>query len=111
VVSLLTREANSASLLCIDLYIYSLMTNPQESKSQLHPLGYESKFANVTSGHSYRYVDVHPPEGVKLLATALLLHGFPDSASVQLIACLSSHISLTNKYMVSQHTVMDGATK
>ncbi|CEL62396.1 hypothetical protein RSOLAG1IB_10437 [Rhizoctonia solani AG-1 IB] len=56
------------------------MTNPQESKSQLHPLGYESKFANVTSGHSYRYVDVHPPEGVKLLATALLLHGFPDSA-------------------------------
>ncbi|GAB1527950.1 hypothetical protein RhiTH_011139 [Rhizoctonia solani] len=51
------------------------------SKSQLHPLGYESKVAHLSTGHYYRYVDVHPPENVKTIATALLLHGFPDSAS------------------------------
>ncbi|KAG8745347.1 hypothetical protein FRC10_008206 [Ceratobasidium sp. 414] len=48
--------------------------------SQLHPLGYESKTANLSTGHHYRYVDIHPPQGVKTIATALLLHGFPDSA-------------------------------
>ncbi|KAG9120457.1 hypothetical protein FRC07_004044 [Ceratobasidium sp. 392] len=48
--------------------------------SQLHPLGYESKTANLSTGYHYRYVDVHPPQGVKTIATALLLHGFPDSA-------------------------------
>ncbi|CAE6398434.1 unnamed protein product [Rhizoctonia solani] len=50
------------------------------SKSQLHPLGYESKIAHLSTGHYYRYVDIHPPENVKTIATALLLHGFPDSA-------------------------------
>ncbi|CEL62395.1 Bifunctional epoxide hydrolase 2 OS=Sus scrofa GN=EPHX2 PE=2 SV=1 [Rhizoctonia solani AG-1 IB] len=50
------------------------------SRSQLHPLGYESKVAHLSTGHYYRYVDVDPPEGVKHIATALLLHGFPDSA-------------------------------
>ncbi|CAE6454382.1 unnamed protein product [Rhizoctonia solani] len=50
------------------------------SQSQLHPLGYESKVSHLSKGHYYRYVDVHPPEGVKNIATALLLHGFPDSA-------------------------------
>ncbi|KAG8714411.1 hypothetical protein FRC08_011947 [Ceratobasidium sp. 394] len=48
--------------------------------SQLHPLGYESKTANLSTGRHYRYVDVHPPQGVKTIVTALLLHGFPDSA-------------------------------
>jgi hypothetical protein len=53
---------------------------PTMSRSQLHPLGYESKVAHLSTGHYYRYVDVDPPEGVKHIATALLLHGFPDSA-------------------------------
>ncbi|KAG9126598.1 hypothetical protein FRC07_002840 [Ceratobasidium sp. 392] len=48
--------------------------------SQLHPLGYESKIAHLPTGHFYRYVDVHPPQGTKTIVTALLLHGFPDSA-------------------------------
>ncbi|KAG8770296.1 hypothetical protein FRC12_004374 [Ceratobasidium sp. 428] len=48
--------------------------------SQLHPLGYESKTAHLSTGHFYRYVDVHPPQGVETIVTALLLHGFPDSA-------------------------------
>ncbi|KAG8705664.1 hypothetical protein FRC09_002821 [Ceratobasidium sp. 395] len=48
--------------------------------SQLHLLGYESKTAQLPTGHSYRYVDIHPPQGVKTIVTALLLHGFPDSA-------------------------------
>ncbi|QRV94621.1 alpha/beta hydrolase family protein [Ceratobasidium sp. AG-Ba] len=48
--------------------------------SQPHPLGYESKIANLPTGRHYRYVDIHPPEGVKTIATALLFHGFPDSA-------------------------------
>ncbi|KAF8685518.1 Ndr family [Rhizoctonia solani] len=51
------------------------------SKSQLHPLGYESKIAHLSTGHYYRYADIHPPENVKTIATALLLHGFPDSAA------------------------------
>ncbi|QRV75957.1 alpha/beta hydrolase family protein [Ceratobasidium sp. AG-Ba] len=46
----------------------------------LHPLGFESRMAELPTGHRYRYVDIHPPEGVKTIATALLLHGFPDSA-------------------------------
>ncbi|KAH7336917.1 Alpha/Beta hydrolase protein [Rhizoctonia solani] len=50
------------------------------STSQVHPLGYESKIAHLSTGHYYRYVDIHPPEGVKPIVTALLLHGFPDSA-------------------------------
>lgn len=50
------------------------------STSQAHPLGYESKTAKLSSGHHYRYVDVHPPQGAKTIVTALLLHGFPDSA-------------------------------
>ncbi|KAG9100702.1 hypothetical protein FRC06_003839 [Ceratobasidium sp. 370] len=50
------------------------------AKGWLHPLGYESKTANLSTGHHYRYVDVHPPQGVKTIVTALLLHGFPDSA-------------------------------
>ncbi|CAE6381731.1 unnamed protein product [Rhizoctonia solani] len=50
------------------------------STSQLHPLGYESKIAHLSTGHYYRYVDIHPPEGVKTIVTALLIHGFPDSA-------------------------------
>lgn len=50
------------------------------STTQVHPLGYESKVAKVSSGHYYRYVDVHPPQGVKTIVTALVLHGFPDSA-------------------------------
>ncbi|KAG8698249.1 hypothetical protein FRC09_007332 [Ceratobasidium sp. 395] len=48
--------------------------------SQLHLLGYESKTAQLPTGHFYRYVDIHPPQGVKPIVTALLLHGFPDSA-------------------------------
>ncbi|GAB1527786.1 hypothetical protein RhiTH_010974 [Rhizoctonia solani] len=51
------------------------------SKSQLYPLGYESKIAHLSTGHYYRYADIHPPENVKTIATALLLHGFPDSAA------------------------------
>ncbi|CAE6463596.1 unnamed protein product [Rhizoctonia solani] len=50
------------------------------STAQTHPLGYESKIAHLSTGHYYRYVDIHPPEGVKTIVTALLLHGFPDSA-------------------------------
>ncbi|CEL61692.1 Bifunctional epoxide hydrolase 2 OS=Rattus norvegicus GN=Ephx2 PE=1 SV=1 [Rhizoctonia solani AG-1 IB] len=50
------------------------------STSQLHPLGYESKVVHLSTGHYYRYVDIHPPEGVKTIVTALVLHGFPDSA-------------------------------
>ncbi|KAF8713270.1 Ndr family, partial [Rhizoctonia solani] len=49
--------------------------------SQSHPLGYESKVIGLSGRHFYRYVDVHPPEGTKTIITALLLHGFPDSAS------------------------------
>ncbi|KAH7344732.1 Alpha/Beta hydrolase protein [Rhizoctonia solani] len=48
--------------------------------SQFHPLGYESKTAKLSSGHHLRYVDIHPPQGVTYIATALLIHGFPDSA-------------------------------
>ncbi|QRV80125.1 alpha/beta hydrolase family protein [Ceratobasidium sp. AG-Ba] len=48
--------------------------------SQPHPLGYESKTAHLSTGRQYRYVDVQPPQGVKAIETALLLHGFPDSA-------------------------------
>ncbi|KAG9098803.1 hypothetical protein FS749_002910 [Ceratobasidium sp. UAMH 11750] len=48
--------------------------------SKLHPLGYESKTANLSTGRHYRYVDIHPPQGVKTMVTALVLHGFPDSA-------------------------------
>ncbi|KAG9121436.1 hypothetical protein FRC07_002608 [Ceratobasidium sp. 392] len=48
--------------------------------SQLHPLGYESKTTKLPTGHYYRYVDIHPPQGVKTVVTALVLHGFPDSA-------------------------------
>ncbi|KAG8716736.1 hypothetical protein FRC09_015305 [Ceratobasidium sp. 395] len=48
--------------------------------SGLHPLGYESKIANLPTGRHYRYVDIHPPQGVKTIVTALVLHGFPDSA-------------------------------
>ncbi|KAG8681227.1 hypothetical protein FRC09_017663, partial [Ceratobasidium sp. 395] len=48
--------------------------------SGLHPLGYESKTANLPTGRHYRYVDIHPPQGVKTIATALVIHGFPDSA-------------------------------
>ncbi|CAE6449408.1 unnamed protein product [Rhizoctonia solani] len=48
--------------------------------SQFHPLGYESKTANLSSGHHLRYVDIHPPQGVTHITTALLIHGFPDSA-------------------------------
>ncbi|CAE6417805.1 unnamed protein product [Rhizoctonia solani] len=48
--------------------------------SQSHPLGYESKVVGLPGRHFYRYVDVHPPEGTKTIITALLLHGFPDSA-------------------------------
>ncbi|CAE6395102.1 unnamed protein product [Rhizoctonia solani] len=50
------------------------------SAAQLHPLGYESKTVHLSTGHYYRYVDVHPPEGTETVVTALLLHGFPDSA-------------------------------
>ncbi|KAF8609745.1 alpha/beta-hydrolase [Ceratobasidium sp. AG-I] len=50
------------------------------SLPQMHPLGYESKTANLPSGHHYRYADISPPPGTKTIATALLLHGFPDSA-------------------------------
>jgi len=50
------------------------------SSPQLHPLGYESKIANLSTGYQYRYVDIHPPQGIKTIATALLFHGFPDSA-------------------------------
>ncbi|QRW17232.1 alpha/beta hydrolase family protein [Rhizoctonia solani] len=50
------------------------------SKPQLHPLGHESKVAHLSTGHHYRYVDIHPPKGVTAIVTALLLHGFPDSA-------------------------------
>ncbi|KAG8791298.1 hypothetical protein FRC12_009623 [Ceratobasidium sp. 428] len=48
--------------------------------SGLHPLGYESKTANLPTCRYYRYVDIHPPQGVKTIVTALVLHGFPDSA-------------------------------
>ncbi|KAF8609744.1 alpha/beta-hydrolase [Ceratobasidium sp. AG-I] len=50
------------------------------SSPQMHPLGYPSKIANLPSGHYYRYVDIHPPQGTKTIVTALVLHGFPDSA-------------------------------
>ncbi|CAE6419337.1 unnamed protein product [Rhizoctonia solani] len=50
------------------------------STAQLHPLGYESKVAHLSTGHYYRYVDIHPPKGVETIVTALVLHGFPDSA-------------------------------
>ncbi|QRV75958.1 alpha/beta hydrolase family protein [Ceratobasidium sp. AG-Ba] len=46
----------------------------------MHPLGYESHTAHLPTGHYYRYVDIHPPQGTKTIATALVLHGFPDSA-------------------------------
>ncbi|KAF8609743.1 alpha/beta-hydrolase [Ceratobasidium sp. AG-I] len=46
----------------------------------VHPLGYESKTANLPSGHHYRYVDIPPPQGTETIVTALLIHGFPDSA-------------------------------
>ncbi|QRV90771.1 alpha/beta hydrolase family protein [Ceratobasidium sp. AG-Ba] len=48
----------------------------------MHPLGYESHTAHLPTGHYYRYVDIHPPQGTKTIATALVLHGFPDSAYV-----------------------------
>ncbi|CAE6440951.1 unnamed protein product [Rhizoctonia solani] len=48
--------------------------------SGLHPLGYESKIAKLSSGHHLRYVDIHPPQGTEIIVTALLIHGFPDSA-------------------------------
>ncbi|KAF8679644.1 Ndr family [Rhizoctonia solani] len=50
--------------------------------SQLHPLGYNSKIAKLSSGHHLRYVDIHPPQGTTPIVTVLLIHGFPDSASV-----------------------------
>jgi hypothetical protein len=50
--------------------------------SQLHPLGYESNTAKLSSGHHLRYVDGHPPQGTAPIVTALLIHGFPDSALV-----------------------------
>ncbi|CAE6395085.1 unnamed protein product [Rhizoctonia solani] len=50
------------------------------SSPQPHPLGYESKIAKLSSGHYLRYVDIHPPQGVEQITTALLIHGFPDSA-------------------------------
>ncbi|CUA73981.1 hypothetical protein RSOLAG22IIIB_01502 [Rhizoctonia solani] len=50
------------------------------SAAQLHPLGYESKTVHLSTGHHYRYVDIHPPEGTETIVTALVLHGFPDSA-------------------------------
>ncbi|QRW22650.1 alpha/beta hydrolase family protein [Rhizoctonia solani] len=50
------------------------------STPELHPLGHESKVAHLSTGHHYRYVDIHPPKGVTTIVTALLLHGFPDSA-------------------------------
>ncbi|KAF8674525.1 Cyclin-like protein [Rhizoctonia solani] len=50
------------------------------STPALHPLGHESKVAHLSTGHHYRYVDIHPPKGVTTIVTALLLHGFPDSA-------------------------------
>ncbi|QRW19095.1 alpha/beta hydrolase family protein [Rhizoctonia solani] len=48
--------------------------------SQLHPLGYNSKIAKLSSGHHLRYVDIHPPQGTAPIVTVLLIHGFPDSA-------------------------------
>ncbi|KAH7344731.1 Alpha/Beta hydrolase protein [Rhizoctonia solani] len=48
---------------------------------EVHPLGYKSKVAHLSTGPCYRYVDIHPPEGVKPIVTALVLHGFPDTAS------------------------------
>ncbi|KDN34193.1 hypothetical protein RSAG8_12729, partial [Rhizoctonia solani AG-8 WAC10335] len=49
------------------------------STPRLHPLGCESKTAKLSSGHYLGYIDVHPPQGVAKIATALLIHGFPDS--------------------------------
>ncbi|QRV90772.1 alpha/beta hydrolase family protein [Ceratobasidium sp. AG-Ba] len=46
----------------------------------MHPLRYESHTAHLPTGHYYRYVDIRPPQGTKTIATALVLHGFPDSA-------------------------------
>ncbi|ELU43683.1 alpha/beta hydrolase family domain-containing protein [Rhizoctonia solani AG-1 IA] len=70
-------------LINIRLAAMILITKLQlKSPANLSELGRikRSKVAHLSTGHHYRYVDIQPPKGVTTIVTALLLHGFPDSA-------------------------------